>query len=356
MKTIKIGSKIIGKGKPTFIIAEAGSNHNGKLEHAKKLIDIATEAGADAVKFQVFRTEKLYPKNAGYADYLKTKKSIYQIIEEMEMPYDWIPKLYEYCKEKGIMFLASHFDEESADKLEEVGVDAYKIASYECTHVPLLKYTAKKGKPIIMSTGLASLGEIEESLDAIHAQRNSQVALMHCVAAYPAPIEHTNLKVIDSLKAVFDVPVGISDHTRDPLLVPLAATARGAHIIEKHFTLSNELEGPDHKFAVEPHELKAMVNGVRAVEKALGSPVKKITPVEEDLYKFARRRIHAKKTIKKGEVLSESNIAILRSGKQKPGLAPKFWDLLIGKVAAKDIGGGDGITFDKVRFDSKEAQ
>jgi N-acetylneuraminate synthase len=353
MIKIKVGSKKIGEGEPAFIIAEAGSNHNGRIEQAKKLIDVAVEAGADAVKFQLFRAEKLYPQNAGHADYLKTKKSIYRIIKEMEMPYDWIPELYDYCRERSIIFLASHFDEESADKLEEVCVDAYKIASYECTHIPLLRYTAKKGKPIIMSTGLASLGEIEESLNVIYAQGNSQVALMHCAAAYPTPIEHVNLRVMDTLKTAFEVPVGISDHTRDPILVPIVAVARGANIIEKHFTLSNKLEGPDHRFAIEPHELKAMVKSIRMTEKALGSPHKHVMPSEKELYKFARRRIHAIRDIKKGEIITSKNAAILRSGKLPPGAEPKFWDLILGKKAAKNIAIGEGITLDKVNF-SKE--
>lgn len=349
MKNIKIGKKTIGDGEPTFIIAEAGSNHNGKLDLAKKLIDTAAEAGADAVKFQVFRANRLYPKRSGTADYLKNEKSIYQIIKEMEMPHEWLPELFNYCNKKGIIFLASVFDEESADKLEEVGVAAFKTASYECTHLPLLEHIAKKRKPVIMSTGLASIEEIRESLGVIYSSGNKDVALMHCVTKYPAPVEHTNLKVMDTLKSEFETPVGISDHSRNPLVVPLAAAALGANLIEKHFTLDNNLPGPDHKFAVEPQELKDMVKGIRDVELALGSPVKKITPVEEELYKFARRRIHARKRIEKGEVLTEENIAILRSGKLKPGLEPKFFEELLGKKANRGIEEGEGITWDLVQ-------
>lgn len=356
MRAIEISKKKIGNGEPTFIIAEAGSNHNGKLDVAKRLIDTAVEAGADAVKFQTFRADKLYPKEAGYADYLETKKSIYDIIKEMEMPYEWIPELFDYCKENDIIFLASSFDEDSANKLTEVGVEAFKIASYESNHLPLIRHVAKKGKPIIMSTGLATIGEIEESLDTIYSQGNEKVVLMHCVAKYPAPLEHMNLRVIETLKRVFDVAVGMSDHTRDPFTVPLAAVAIGANAVEKHFTLDNNLPGPDHKFAVEPDELKAMTEGIRGIEKALGSQIKKITPVEEELFKFARRRVHAIKNIKKGEIFSEKNIAILRSGKLSQGMAPKFWDLLIGKAAADDIAQGEGVTFGKVRFDFGEVR
>jgi len=351
MVRIRIGDKQIGEGGPTFIIAEAGSNHNGDLNIAKKMIDVASDAGADAVKFQTFRAEKLYPEHSGSADYLKTKKSIYQIIKEMEMPYDWIPELFEYCRGVGITFLSTPFDEESADKLEEVGIEAFKIASYESIHLPLIRHVAKKGRPIIMSTGLANLGEIEESLDAIYSTGNKDVALMHCIAKYPAPIEYTNIRVLDTLKSAFSIPVGLSDHSRDPFIVPYAAVARGADIIEKHFTLDNNLEGPDHKFAVEPHELKDMIRGIRAVESALGNPVKRVTPVEEELYKFGRRCIFAIEDIKRGNTFTEKNIRILRTGKLKPGLKPKYWDIILSKRAAKDIKKYECLTWDKIEFE-----
>lgn len=344
MKNIKIEEKTIGDGEPTFIIAEAGSNHNGKIKLAKRLIDTAAEAKVDAIKFQVFRADEMYPKKSGTADYLKNEKSVYRIIKEMEMPYEWLPELFSHCNKKGIVFLASTFDEESSDKLDEAGATAFKIASYECTHLPLIEHIAKKRKSIIMSTGLASIEEIHESLRAIYSKGNKDVALMHCVAKYPAPIENTNLRVIDELKSEFKTPVGMSDHSSDPLLVPMTAAALGANLIEKHFTLDKNLPGPDHKFAVEPHELKEMVKGIRKVELALGSSVKKITQAEEELYKFARRRVHAKKKIKKDEIFTKENIAILRSGKLKPGLDPKFFYELLGKTAGRDIEEGEGIT------------
>jgi len=343
---VKIGNKLVGRGEKVFIIAEAGSNHNGKLEQAKELIKVAAEAKADAIKFQTFRAGKLYVKKAGSADYLKTSKSIFEIIKKLEMPYKWIPQLNEYCRKAGIIFLSTPYDEESADKLEEAGVPAYKVSSYNVTHLPLLKYIARKRKPIILSTGASNLGEIKEALEAIYSQKNENVILLQCTASYPAPLEYINLNVMNTFKQAFQVPVGISDHSRDPFVVPFAATAMKANLIEKHFTLDKSLPGPDHKYAVEPDELKAMINGIRGVEKALGSPIKEVASVEKELYDFARVRIHAVKDIKKGAVLTEKNIAILRSGKAKPGLDPKFWDLILGKKVVRNIKRYEGISWE----------
>ena len=343
MKKVKIGNKLVGAGEKTFIVAEAGSNHDGKMEQAKELIKVAAEAGADAIKFQTFRAEKLYVKSAGSADYLKSSKSIFKLIKDLEMPYEWITELNEYCRKAGIIFLSTPFDEESADKLEEAGVPAYKMSSYTVTHIPFLRYVARKGKPIILSTGASNLNEVREALETIYSQKSEDVILLQCTASYPAPLEHINLKVMDTFKQAFQVPVGISDHSRDPFIVPYAATALGADLIEKHFTLDNSLPGPDHKYAIEPDELKIMVQGIRGVEKALGSPIKEVTGVEKELYNFARVRIHAVRDIRRGTVLTEKNIAILRSGKTKPGLDPKFWDLILGKRVVRNIKKYEGI-------------
>lgn len=336
MKKVKIGNKIVCDNKPAFIIAEAGSNHNGKLSLAKKLIDIAANAGADAVKFQTFRAEKLYPKTAGKANYLKTRKSIYEIIKNLEMPYNWIPKLNEYCEEKGIMFLSTPFDENSADELEKVGIKAYKIASYCLTHHPLLKHIAKKKKPIILSTGLATNREIKEALNVIYKTGNRDVILMHCVASYPAPLEDANLRAIEAMKKRFKISVGLSDHTLG-LIAPLTAVARGANIIEKHFTIDRTLEGPDHKYALEPHELKEMIEGIRDVEKALGKPAKRVTSSEKALYNFARIYVYPVRPIIKGEEFTKKNIAVLRSGKLKPSLHPKHFEKILGRRAKRNI-------------------
>lgn len=346
MRKVKIGNKLVGQGEKVFIIAEVGSNHDRKLEQAKELITVASEADADAIKFQTFRAEKLYVKKAGNANYLKTRKSIYKIIKNLEMPYEWILELSEYCRKTGIIFLSTPYDEESADKLEEAGVLAYKISSYNVTHLPFLRYIARKGKPIILSTGASNLGEVREALETIYSQKNEEVILLQCTACYPAPLEHINLKVMGTFKQAFQVPVGISDHSRNPFIVPFAATALGANLIEKHLTLDNSLSGPDHRFAIEPDELKAMTEGIRGVEKALGSSIKEVTDIEKELYRFAKVRIHAIKDVKRGEFLTEKNIAILRSGKMNLGLAPKFWDLILGKKVVKDIKKYEGITWE----------
>jgi len=346
MKKVRIGDKLVGVGERTFIIAEAGSNHDGKIEQAKKLISTSAEAGADAIKFQIFRAETLYVKNAGSADYLEVSEPIFRVIRKLEIPYEWISELNEYSNKVGIIFLSTPFDVEAADKLDEIGVPAYKISSYNISHLPFLKSIAKKGKPIILSTGASNLGEIREALRAIYSQKNDDVILLQCTACYPTPLESINLRVMDTLRKAFQVPVGISDHSEDPFIVPFASVALGANLIEKHFTLKRSLPGPDHKYAIEPNELRAMIQGIRGVEKALGSTMKEVTEVEKELYKFAKVRIHATMDIKRGEILTKENVAILRSGKVKPGLEPKYLDLILGKKVVRDIEKYDGITWE----------
>ena len=336
MTQIQVGDRSIGNGRPCFIIAEAGSNHNGSFEQAKRLIDVAAEAGADAVKFQTFRASKLYPKSAGTSDYLQSSKPIYEIIAEMEMPYEWIPKLADYCHQKSVLFLSSVFDEESANRIDP-HVSAFKIASYELTHIPLIRYVAMKGKPVIISTGTANLSEVQETVAEFKKTGNEGLILMQCTAAYPAPLDSLNLRAIRTMKDAFRVPCGLSDHSRDPLVGPLAAVALGANLIEKHFTLSNELPGPDHKFALEPPELRTMIEKVRQVEQALGSGEKVMQPIEEELHEFARRYIFAAKRIHKGETLTPDNVAVLRKGKLPKGLPPKFLDKVLGKPATRDL-------------------
>lgn len=329
--------------KPCMVIAEAGANFRisddpqANFDHALKLIDIAADAGADAVKFQLYRAKDLYVKEAGFADYLGTKKSIYNIIKEMELPFEWLEILKKYCDEKRIMFLCTPFDEDAADALEDVGLDAYKIASYTITHIPLLKYIARKKKPLILSTGASTMDDIKFALDAIYSEKNKQVSLMQCTARYPAPIETVNLRAIPELRKRFKVPVGLSDHSRDHLIAPLGAVCLGASIIEKHFTTDNQLPGPDHKFAILPDELKEMVEKIRQMEKTLGSGEKDILVEEKELHAFARRSIYARNDIAKGRVIAEDDIVILRSGKQPKGLEPCFKDQVIGKTAKKNI-------------------
>lgn len=341
-RSVKIGGREVGEGHPCFIVAEAGSNHNGSLALARQLIDVAAEAGAGAVKFQLFRASKLYPRQAGQSDYLKMDRPIYDIIAEMEMPYEWLPELAEYAGKKGLCFLASAFDEESVDRLEP-WVPAFKIASYEMTHLPLVRHIASKGKPVILATGTATLEEVRETVECIRKTGNRSLILMQCTASYPAPLGSLNVRAQVTLREEFGVPAGLSDHSRDPLAGPLAAVALGAHILEKHFTLSNQLPGPDHAFAVEPHELKEMVRQVRQVEQALGDGRKVVQPVERELREFARRQVVALKEIVPGEFFTRENAAVLRRGKLEAGLEPKLYDALLGKTARRKILGGTAI-------------
>lgn len=306
-------------------------------------------AGADAVKFQLYRAKKLYVENAGYADYIGKKRSIYDIIKEMEVLYDWLPKLKKYCNDKNIIFLCTPFDEESADELEKVNIQAYKIASYTISHLPLIEYIAKKGKTIILSTGAADIKDIENAVSTIKNTGNKKIALMQCTAKYPAPLTTINLRVIPKLIEKFDAPVGLSDHSREPIIAPMGAVALGARIIEKHYTTDNNLPGPDHAFAILPDELKLLVRNIRKLEEALGEDSKIVQSEEEELYQFCRRRIYTIKDIKLGETLNNNNIAILRSGKQEMGLEPKHFGEILGKKAKHEIVKYQPITWEDIK-------
>lgn len=334
--TVRIGNRVVGDGASCFIIAEAGSNHNGNIEQAKRLIEVAAGAGADAVKFQLFRARKLYPKTAGRSEYLKSSRPIYDIIAEMEMPEHWVPELSRYSQKCGLIFLASVFDEELVDWLDSF-VPAHKIASYEMTHLPLIRHVAGKGKPVIISTGAAHLGEIAETVGAVRQAGNPPLILMQCTAAYPAPMESLNVRAIATMKSQFGIPVGLSDHSRDPVVGPLMAVAMGANLIEKHFTLSNTLPGPDHCFAVEPDELRLMVEKVHEAERALGTGEKTVHLVEEELRQFARRSIFSLRDISPGEPLTKENIAVLRCGNLTRGLEPSQFEAILYKRAQRAI-------------------
>lgn len=335
-RIVKIDKRSIGDGYACFIIAEAGSNHDGDFKQALALIDVACEADADAIKFQTFKAEKLYTKKAGYADYLKNKKSIYQIIKEMEMPEDWIPRLAKYCQKKGIIFLSTPFDEEAVDLLDD-HVPAFKIASYEMNHIPLVKYIAGKRKPIIMSTGSADLSEVRRSVEVIKKQGNKNLILMQCTACYPTPVDSLNLKSIITMKNKFHVPIGISDHSRELDIGPLAAVALGANCVEKHFTISNAFAGPDHKFAVEPEELRLMIKKIREVEKALGTGEKEVLRAEKELRQFARRSVFAIEEIRAGDIFSKRNTAVLRAGKIRYEVNPEEYEYILGRCAKRRI-------------------
>ncbi|MWV40053.1 N-acetylneuraminate synthase family protein [Natrialba sp. INN-245] len=347
MEPFDIGDRSVGPGESTYVIAEAGSNHNGDLDIAKELIDVAAEAGADAVKFQTFRAEDLYVEESGEVEYLDDERTIYEIIESMEMPYEWIPELYEYCHDRGVDFMSTPFDERSASELDEY-VPAWKIASYTSSHLPFLKHLATTGKPILMSTGAHELDEISESVSALRDSGVSDLALLQCVAAYPTPLSEINVRVVETLEEEFGVVTGLSDHTLDPTTAPSAAVALGASVVEKHFTLDNSMEGPDHEFALEPDELDRMVSAIRNTEAALGTTEKRVLDVEEELYQKARRSIHAVTDIEVGDEFTPDNVKVLRPGEQDAGLPPKFLEDVIGERASRRVAQGDGIQWDDV--------
>jgi N-acetylneuraminate synthase/N,N'-diacetyllegionaminate synthase len=332
---IKIGDKLIGDGLPCFIIAEAGVNHNGDVNLAKKLIDVAKAAGADAVKFQTFKAENVVTKN--YPQY--------EMLKKLELSEDDFRELAEYSKEKNIIFLSSPFCIDSVDLLDKIGVPAFKIASGEITNLPLLKYVSSKGKPIILSTGMATLGEIEDALENIRSNGVKDVILLHCITSYPTKIEDINLKAIQTLKCAFKLPVGFSDHTRE-IIVPVAAAALGACVVEKHLTLDRKMPGPDHKASLEPHEFKEMVKAIRDIEKALGDGIKKPTEEEERIKKVVRRSIVAKVNISKGSTITKEMIALKRPG---TGICPKYYNRIIGKKATRNIEADELINWDDVK-------
>ena len=344
MPDLRFGHRLVGPGHPVYFIAEAGSNHNRSFEQALGLIDVAAECGADAVKFQTFRAEALYPRRAGQTDYLKVPRSIYDLIHEMEMPLGWIPELFAYCQERRIDFLSTPFDERSANALLPY-VPAFKIASYEMTHHGLVQHCARLGKPLIMSTGTANLDEVGEAVAAARAVGCEELVLLQCTAKYPAPLSALHVRTLPTMAAAFGVPVGLSDHSREALPGPLAAVALGAAVIEKHFTLSNRLPGPDHAYALEPAELAELIRHVRQLEQALGSPEKRYAPEEEELRRFARRSIFTRRAIAQGERLTVGNSAVLRCGKLAAGLHPKRYLHLLGRPALADL--GDEVAVDE---------
>ncbi len=284
------------------------------------------------------------------ASYLTKKKlaenneSIYDLIKKLEIPRQWTAELADYCRKKGITFLATPFDLAAVDELEQVEVEAFKVASFEITHLPMLKKISATGKPVILSTGMANLEDIEVALEAIYSAGNSEVALLHCAIAYPPEFENINLRAMDTIKQAFQVPVGFSDHTMGHV-VDVAAVARGAKIIEKHYTLTRDQKGPDHPFSLEPQELKEMVLAIRQTEKALGSSIKKATPAEAEMHKIGRRSLVAATNICAGTVITEEMIAVKRPGF---GIPTKFMNVVIGRKAAKDIEQDDILTWDMI--------
>jgi pseudaminic acid synthase len=345
MKSINISHFEISDTSPTFIVAELSANHNQKYEVAVETIKEAKRIGADAIKLQTYtadtitiESEKPYFRiNQGT---LWDGKTLYQLYKEAFTPWEWQPKLKKIAEEMGLICFSSPFDKTAVDFLEQMNVPAFKIASFEITDIPLIEYIASKEKPMIISTGIARLADIEEALDACKKMGNHQIALLKCTSAYPTPLEEVNLKTIPNLKETFHTIVGLSDHSLG-ISIPIAAVALGAKIIEKHFILDRKLGGPDAAFSLEPHEFEVMVRSVRDVEKALGQVQYELTE------KMKRSREHARslfvvKDIAAGEIFSADNVRSIRPGN---GLAPKYLNAVFGRKAKMEIKKGTPLSW-----------
>jgi pseudaminic acid synthase len=345
---VHIAGRKVGPGEPTYVIAEAGSNHNRDLATAKKLIDVAAEAGADAVKFQTYTAEGLYSRKTPTMSYLKDgglvadQESVFDMIKRIEIPWDWHDELASHTKAAGIDFLSTPFEDKAVDLLESLDVPAYKIASYEVNHLPLIEKCARTGKPLIISTGMASLADIERALDAANGAGATEVVLLHCAINYPPKFEDLNLRAIGTLASAFGVPIGWSDHTMGHT-ADVVAVALGARVVEKHYTLSRDQEGPDHPFALEPHELADMITAIRETEASLGTSVKRVTEAESEMFRLGRRSLVAGRDLKAGRPLDRADIAVKRPGY---GIPVHEMNAVVGRSPKRDIEDDEILTWD----------
>ena len=319
-----------------YIIAEAGVNHNGDINLAYQLVDAAKAAGVDCIKFQTFKSENLVSHTAQKAEYQKAAtgdSSQQDMLKQLELSFDEFVSLKKYCDRKGICFLSTPFDFESIEFLNSIEMPFWKIPSGEVTNYPYLVALAKTGKPVVMSTGMCEMQEIEDAIAVLRENGTSDIKLLHCNTEYPTPYEDVNLRAMKTLRDAFGVEVGYSDHTKG-IEVPIAAVAMGATVIEKHFTLDRNMEGPDHKASLEPQELKQMVDSIRHIEAALGSGDKRPSPSEKKNMAVARKSIVAAKRIKAGDILTEENITVKRPGN---GICPMRWKEVLGTRAVRDF-------------------
>lgn len=337
---MKVGRFSIGPGHPSFLIAEAGVNHNGDVELAMRLVDVAVAAGADAVKFQTFRADRIVSPEAPQAEYQKSNtgrvESQLEMIRRLELGAEDTARLFEHCHAEGILPLSTPFDEESADLLGSLGVEAFKVASGELTNHRLLRHLAAKGRPLLISTGMADLDEVGAALEVVSGAGNADVCLLHCVSDYPASPGDCNLRAIETMRRAFDVPVGWSDHTLG-LHVALGAVALGADCLEKHFTSSRSLPGPDHAASLEPHELAQLVRAVREVEASLGDGRKRMQPSERNTAAVARRSVHAARSLERGRPLEAADLVARRPG---TGIPAQRIEELVGRRPVRDIAEG----------------
>lgn len=346
---IEIGRHKVGPGNPCFIIAEAGVNHNGDVDLARRLVVAAADAGADAVKFQTFNAERLASPDAPKAKYqldaTDATESQWAMLKRLELSADAHRELMSLARERRICFLSSPFDEESVDFLDELGLSAFKIPSGEIVNLPYLRHIARSGKPMIVSTGMATLDEVAVAVNAIRETGNPPLALLHCVSNYPARPADVNLRAMDTLAKAFGVPVGYSDHVPDNA-VAFAAVARGACIVEKHFTLDHMLPGPDHQASIEPNELAALVRGIRIVESALGDGEKRPTASEADTARVARKSLVASRDLPKGTVLSANMLIAKRPG---TGLPPGKLSQVIGRTLCRNVSKDSLLTLEDLQ-------
>jgi N,N'-diacetyllegionaminate synthase len=344
--TFSIAGRKVGGGAPCYVIAEAGANHNRDLGVAKRLIEVAADAGADAVKFQTYTGPGLYSSKTPQFEYLKDDRTPQEILDSIALPREWQPELADYARERGIAFFSTPFDEDAVDGLRELGVPAMKVASFELVDLPLIRHTAAAGVPVILSTGMATMAEVEEAMAAAHEAGARDVALLRTASLYPAPPEIANLRGMATLRTAFGVPVGFSDHT-EGIAVGIGGAALGMELIEKHFTLDRTMEGPDHPFAIEPDELKALVRGIREVEAALGNGrIEGPSDLEAgEMYRLARRSVVAAADIAAGTVIERSMLTVKRPGY---GVKPRDIDMLVGRTARVDIEFDDVITWEMV--------
>ena len=344
---MKIGNRIIGKGQPAYIIAEMSANHAGDLENAKKIIRKAKEVGADCVKIQTYTPDTITIDCDN--EYFQIKKgtwegdNLYKLYGKAYTPWEWQKELLEEAKAVGIDFFSTPFDTTAVDFLEEIGVEFYKIASFELVDLPLIKYVASKKKPMIMSTGMSTLGEIEAAVKAVREMGNDQLALLRCASAYPAITDQMNLKTMENMREIFGVPVGLSDHSMGSVGA-VTAVALGANIIEKHFCLDRSIDNPDAVFSMNPEEFAAMVRDVRQAEKAIGVVSYGATKQEESNVVF-RRSVFCVKDIKKGEKITPENVRVIRPGY---GMEPKYYEEILGQAALRDITRGTPIQLSMV--------
>ena len=334
MDTIEINGKKIGSVNSTYFIAEAGLNHNGDIDIAKKMIDSAHNAGADSIKFQTYKSENFLSSSSQYFDFFKN----------VELSFENFKEIKNYADDTGITFLSTPFDFESANFLKKIGVSAFKIASSDLTNIPLIEHIAKMNSPMIISTGIGTMDEIEQSLEVCRSVGNNKISILHCVADYPANPEETNLDAIIMMKEKFQVPIGYSDNGESTIVDEIAVSL-GANIIEKHFTLDKNMQGPDHSFSILPDDMKQLITKFRLIEKIKGDG-NKIPNKSESNNKIAvRKSITCSKFIQNGDLLSTENLALKRPGN---GIEPKFWNKIIGKKATRDIESDELINWDDI--------